>query len=393
MKKNNLLELIKRDVSSKTPDIVHKIDLDRITIEPKKQPRFKRAFRLSGAFASVLAVLVLLIMFWPTTGTPDDNTPPTTVLKEKDNAIGFSAMSSVLALDSLSITNGSTNPLAMNNPLLMDAQTQYNLLEDIDILEDYYPIINTFLNQQDGFDVEVELSDNPDYEYKMLIHFADITGTDKVYEFHYNETIDGEDEDEQESTIDGIMLIGTQTYTVTGERAISDEEESLEMRASLDEENYVIIEYETETETESQAIEYYYEVYQNDTLLRSMEIEFEDNNEETEMAMVFIENNIIREFAFEIEMDDDIRIIEIEFVITENDEVIDEGEIEGIIRYDETLEKYIITYRVQRDDEDDEIYEDDYDDDDNDDDEEDEEDNDEEDNDEEDEEDDDEDEL
>ncbi len=325
-------------------------------------------------------------------------------LETKEDVIGFSAATSIMALNN--------TQTATEDPLLsMDNHTTedpYDFLSEIDDLEQFMPIINAFISSDESaFGVEVIESDLAEYENLMIISMLDFNGETREYEFYYNETfitedededdddadVDedddddadvDEDEDEAESIIDGIMIVGDLTYQLSGVRETEADEEYLEMTATIDELNYVTIEYGAESEDNEAETEFYYELYEAGTLTKSIEFKLETEDEESELEIIFVEGNRVSEFKIEEETEEDdanIRELEIKFLIEEDGNVIDEGEIEAEITFDETTQEYIVTYTVKRGDNEEEVYEEEYDDDDEDDDEDDDDDDDEEDND------------
>ncbi len=260
---------------------------------------------------------------------------------------------------------------ATEDPLLsVDNHTTddpYDFLNNIEAVKQFMPIINAFLSSDESaFNVTVVESDLPEYEHLMAISMLDFNGETLEYAFYYNETLLSEDDDEddeeayEESAIDGIMIIDEQTYQLSGVREAEAFEEYLEMKATIDELNFVTIEYGAEQEGNESATEFYYDVIENGVNIQSIEFEIENENQESALSLIFVEGTRESEFSFELEENEDGgRTLEIEFLIEEDGALVDDGEIEAEITFDETTQEYIITYTVQRGDEED-VYEDEY---------------------------------
>ena len=329
----------------------------------------------------VLATLAIagLIIF----GCSAEGTGTSSTFETKEDIIGFSAVSSIIALDTgiakLSYEeSGSVMSLSettTDTTTEQDTTTEKStsdLLAEIEELQDYLPIINSFLGDSSGYSVSVEASEMAEYEHKMVISVTDIDGEMKSYVFHYNETFEDEetddeeededDNDERNSTLSGMMVVGEQTYSLTGEREVETGEESLEMIASIDEENYVIIEYESETEDSEVETEFLSETYVNGDMVKMTEIEFEREDDETELNLYFIEGDNESIFEFEHETDDE-NTFEITFEIIEDGIVVDEGNIEAEVITSDSGQTQL-RYTVEREGQENEVIEDDYDDDD-----------------------------
>ncbi len=347
-------------------------------------------------------VIVGLVIF----GCSAEGTSST--FETKEDIIGFSAVSSIIALDdadtatlsyeesgSVMVLSEATTDTTTEQDTTTESDTTTgtstsDLLAEIEELKEYLPIINSFLGDSSGYSVSVETSEMAEYEHKMLISVTDIDGEMKTYEFHYNETFEDEeaddeeedqdtedteateeddsddDDDERNSTLSGIMVVGEQTYSLTGEREVETGEESLEMTASIDDNNYVIIEYESESEDSEVETEFLSETYKNGDMVKMTEIEFEREDDETELNLHFIEGDNESIFEFEHETDDE-NTFEISFEIIKDGNVVDEGEIEAEVITSDTGQTQL-RYTVEREGQENEVIEDDYDDDDDDDD-------------------------
>ena len=124
---------------------------------------------------------------------------------------------------------------------------------------------------------EVTASDREGYEYTYTISAADITGEPKTYVFYYN-SIAGEDE--EETLMEGIVLLDGTEYGVRGERKIEEDEEEIDFKVTLDENNYVLINQEVSAEEQ----EFKYSSYQNGVKVFETKVEYEaDDDGEIEL--------------------------------------------------------------------------------------------------------------
>lgn len=282
-------------------------------------------------------------------------------LKTKEDVLGFSALTSIKALSLVSDNEAAPMAEALSYSYIMNNEEkpveetpveetpveEQPVVEAPELLEiePFLAIMKSF-KEKEGFTVTVKESDNEDYEVLMNITLVDIDGSPLEYEFYYNETV----VDEEKSTIDGIMIISGVTYFLEGEKEFEvdgdETEEELELKAYLDEDNYVLLSYEIETETDEIEKEFKYSIYQNGELVRSIEIEFEEEEDETELKISFTENSTKRTYEFEIEDGE----IEVKYEVKVDGETVLKSKAKVVITKDEETGKDIITYIYGEDD-------------------------------------------
>jgi hypothetical protein len=308
------------------------------------------------------------------------------VFETKEDIYAFSAVSTLAAfteLENASLNNNhqTSNFLALSTNLETFSNDPLDMIEE---LEPYLKLVETFMGQDNGFTVEILASDLEGYETLMQITVIDITGEPITYDFYYNETIltdeddeadlddeddkadlddeeDEVDEEELESILEGILVLNGVNYTFYGEREFELGEESFEMTASIDAENYVTIKYEMEQDSQEVETEFILEVFQNNQLVKSIEIEFEQDNEETELTLKFLENGLESEFDFEITTENGTQKIEIDYKITDQGVLVEEGEIEVMVTYDALTNSYTVKYEIKVENEEGIVFEKEYD--------------------------------
>ncbi len=270
------------------------------------------------------------------------------LFQSSEEVLGFSVISSVTALSAMNYeaTTADAQPAITR---LSQTADVFEILEDIEALEPYLALVMTFMGEGNSFSVSVDASEEEDYDHVMLIQSMNLKGETVVYTFHYNETIEYDDDDDDtefESVIEGIMIIDGVTYTLYGEREVDEGEESLELIASLDDENYVTFYVEIEDDGDEFESEFEYEMFVNNQLVKRTEITFEREEDEIEMELKFIDGNRESEYEFEIEFDEDEITIEIEYKIVVDGNTIEEGDIEITIMFDEATNQYTIVYKI-----------------------------------------------
>ncbi len=289
----------------------------------------------------VLGVLSIMLLGLAACEETIDKTP----VSDSNEMMGISTMATVGALGDIERAHTAA---AQSDVTQLNVTDGFEVLDSIDELQEYLDMVRTFMGTDDSFEVDVHESEMDEYEYLMVIGFVNMNGQNEAYELHYNETIVEQDgDDEFETTIEGILTIGDTVYDVTGEREVDEDEEEFEMTARIDDENYVTIAYEVERESDEYEFELEIEIFVDNQLFKSVVIEFEQDEEETELELFFLQDERESEYEFEIEQDGNETTYEIEFKITDGGTLVEEGDIEIRVVYDEETNEYTVTYTIE----------------------------------------------
>ena len=350
MKRKHIEKIIKRDITSNTPDVTSRINLDDITIKKPESTPWYRVFtrpRFRLAAAGVAMVLVVLFVVLVSTGDPSDPlpSPRPIVFEAKEEVYSVSAFTAVMLLhqtpEESNDIGHTVNPMLLAYPLASD--TSDLLLRDhMDTLNRYLNVLEPLVDNKNRMLFTHQASDRDGYDYMSIFQGFDMRNHPIEYTLYYNETIDGDT-----IVLDGLMMVGDTVYTLIGEIEIDEDDIDLEFyaRKSGDENTYIKV---IQTlDAEEQTFEYKH-VVQGDTVFESsLSIEYDDDT-------------IIIEFEYETQTD------EVEFIMerrTSNghDSIFIEYEIEtptreeeGIIIidivFDDVQETYIYRYQIIIDD-------------------------------------------
>lgn len=141
-------------------------------------------------------------------------------------------------------------------------------------------------------------SDRTEYEYKLEVQYQDIAAEDVSFTMYYNETplveddFDDRFDDEEESRIDGLVVIDDAEFAMRGTKEREDDELEVSFSYHIDDSNYVRVSQEIERGEQ----EFQYEVYENRRMIHSYSLEME--NDEVELHSESIGSNLYLEFAF-----------------------------------------------------------------------------------------------
>jgi len=280
------------------------------------------------SLASVVLVVVLL-------AACSFSKTRASAFKSENDLLGFSAVSTVRSLSAVSPT-----PVRLATSELTPTEEKPVITE----IEPYLAIIES-LKLDNGFKVKETESDNELYASLIEISFKDIDGTVMLYKFYFNE----EKQDDEETTITGLMVVGEVEYLFEGKKEVEIEEDEtetqVEIKAYIDSDNYCLLEYEFEEELDEVEKEFTYEIYQNGNLVKSLKISFEQEDNETEISLETIEGNSSRKYKFEQEDNE----IEVEYEVKENGVAVSKGKAKLTVAVNDVTGKSTITYEVDDD--------------------------------------------
>ena len=298
--------------------------------------------------------------------TPKATTNP--VFENTKDVYGFEAISSLSLLSNVttSQTEQKLTNTAYSNYLKLSANDVTE--EEIDEINHYLELVEQMLSDDKPLDVVTEISDREEFEHKMVINTKDLSLNTYTYVLYYNETplneleyeedkdIDEEDKEEIESSLEGILIVDDQEYTVFGKKEIEDDEMEVEFTSKIDDKNWVKVKQEIE-DGES---EFRYTISVDGVISKtSIKVETDDN--ETKVKLTFVEGKMVSKFQFKEQIEDGKRIIKIKSLdenksinikvyITTDPET---GEVTYEYKYVETGESYFKGRNHEDNDEDD----------------------------------------
>lgn len=199
----------------------------------------------------------------------------------KESIYAFEAVTSI---GLLSEAKASMNPQGLRKAISLDQAF-------IDSLNTYLPTIESALKGESLLtNTEVMASDDPNYQVKQVISYTDINMQTSTITMYYNETIiedndwdddddDWDDEQEQESRIEGVVLVDGVSYRMRGEKELEGDEYEVNFRYILDETSYILV----EQEIERGETEFAYSLVQNGREVYEYSLEIEGNEVSLEM--------------------------------------------------------------------------------------------------------------
>jgi len=295
---------------------------------------FKPKF-ISLATCSFILVFALILTFafinkQSTTKPIKPNKPPVIATSINDAyAFEIMAAGNIIYSNSLKQTKSLKRRLLTKaNPDLNNVATKIN--------EHYLTIKQMLKNEKlnyEVFDIDSELYDN-----KMIIHSPFSSEFDLQYSIYFNKTKSETEDDEELFNLDGIIVINNNTYKLTGENEIEEDEIETKILVEISESEYFTIEQEKEDDEE----EYVYTSYINGKKQNEYAISYEIEDNEIEVEIEMTKNNQVESIKAKIENDK--IILKVNFTSYEGRvKVIDEA---TIIKYQFINENIIIEKKL-----------------------------------------------
>lgn len=209
------------------------------------------------------------------------------VLNNTSDVISTALVSSANILSSLAPDNAAQGNQLANANDITDAE--------IDEIHNQIQMFEAFIGSN-PLTVNIEASDREEFEHKMTIVFKDLNNEENSYTLYYNQVLNTEDDDddddfdlddlmeidvEQEYTLTGIMIVGENEYSVIGEKEIEDGEYEMSIIAKIDDNNYILIEQETEEDEQ----ELSYQVWKDGKKVTSFSMSLENEKGETSVKI------------------------------------------------------------------------------------------------------------
>ena len=224
--------------------------------------------------------------------------------KGNNKDLNVAEQKNVYALSTLASVDGIINqPMVSPRTLNLD-----EMIDEVKKVEsNHQSLIDGVLNGDSPMKVEEELLVDQEFE-KLITITLEINEETVIYQLYLNEELLKEERDEEETEIEyvvsGKLIIDEKEYVVSGKKEIekdgSEEEFEIELKISLDENNYSIVKYEDEVDTEDKEVEkeFKQEIYQNGQLVSSSKFDYELENDEMTLKIVIINQDGEKEYKF-----------------------------------------------------------------------------------------------
>lgn len=186
MKKSELKSLLKNSIEPKSMNVIDKIDLASIVIEPKERRRFLKFSPRTVLRLSFMLVLVTFLSIGLVNSLNDTQLP--NVKLTSNQVYSFNAISSSVLLDSY---DRAETIEAANIVLYMSQPTQTDIViqSRMDTLNPYFNLIELAISEEELVAYDSLPSDDENYDLMATIKTNGLMGEQITYTYYYKEII------------------------------------------------------------------------------------------------------------------------------------------------------------------------------------------------------------
>ena len=267
--------------------------------------------------------------------------------------------------------------------------------DQIDEIDKYMEMMDTFLGENDSLSVQVLASDKEEWQNLISFTTVNIAGEEVVFYLYYNETLfvseddtttteepvttetptteaptteeptteettdlavtsgdqehnfyfEDEDDNEVVYLMTGLIVSDGIEYNVEGKRIVEDNgDEILRLRSFVDTENYVTVSYKLDAEDNKQ--KFFFEVVTDGVVISSSKVKVIEEDGDLKVFLDLESNGDSATYVFKIIVEDDVTIYQIKYDIHLADGTTESGFIHIVATIDPETGETIYTYKV-----------------------------------------------
>ncbi|MCK4552140.1 MAG: hypothetical protein KAU02_04415 [Tenericutes bacterium] len=341
---------------------------------------------LLGIFAIAMALGVVAC---------NDTSEEIVEFNDEEQVFTLQAVSAASLLDYSFIDQLSFVPLSSTSETT-ELEEEEVIIEEIDEVDQYLEMMESFLGSNNGLGVTVLESDREAYEFMISFLTVDVLGNELEYFMYYNETVYEEDiEDDQTTTTEaetttvvttesettvapttesettaqetssqdrqfnfqdedddnvvylltGIIVQGENEYNLEGKRIVGDDgAEMFRLRSYVDSENCVKVTYMTDAEDGNK--KFFYEVKQDNVIISRSRVHVVEEDGALRVHLDFADLTQRAKYDFKVIEEEGVTLIHVRYDIKPVDGVRETGNIHIEVTLDPETGETIYTYRI-----------------------------------------------
>lgn len=266
---------------------------------------------------------------------------------------------------------------ALALPLADETEEEPVVEEEIDVLDKYLAMMETYLGETGALTVEPLVSDRPEYQVMIVFTTKTLAGESIVYTLYWNETPFVEEEPETDpeqpttqtqnqafggrpegfrfqdpedenvtALLEGLLVIGETEIALEGKTIVNGEVTVTLLRAYIDEANHVAVRYMSGEDGDKQ---FFYTVVENGRLVNRTAVKVMNQNGKVFTQLMFLEGEARGRYNFSIETVDNVTTIHINYMLSEGTGRPEQGNILITATYDEATGLTSYEYVVRPD--------------------------------------------
>lgn len=309
--------------------------------------------------------------------TACDTAAPTVVEFESD-----ASLYSLQAVTASSLLGDVFANQALALPLSETTEDDPVVEDEIDELDKYLLMMETYLGGDGALTAEPLTSDRAEYQIMVVFTTKTITGESVVYTLYWNETpvveaeLPAEDEtptDESDpaeesdlamgmrpdgfrfedpedefvtALLEGLLVVGDTEVALEGKTIQIEDRTVVLLRAYIDQDNHVAVRYMSAEDGDKQ---FFYTVVENGRLASKTQVKVMTQDGKTFTQLMFVEGSARGRYNFSIETVENVTTIHINYVVSDGQNRPEQGNIQITATYDEATDTTTYEYTVRPD--------------------------------------------
>lgn len=334
MKKNEVINLIKtkaqeveiKDLTSNILERVKNISYEE-EVKPLPKFRFRPRLAFSASLLSLFLVFIFSLFIYPE--MTNQNVAPQ--FDNMENVLMFSSISTSTLLDTSNTSDLSTYLYDLNGR--NNNENQNKIDDELTELTKYFGVMEKLFASKNNFELKVDAA-KAGYGESMRFKTKDFLNEETQYEMNLNQNYD---ETSHQYNIDGELIIGSLNYQVRGKSF----DKRLETRTSIDDQNYMDMNYELIDE------KHHFDLLQTKEgiLIEDVTLIIEEIDNKRIVELYINKEQGILSYTFEMSIESNNRVLKVNYLL--GDESLESGEL--LIRIRENQGENIYSVLVKPD--------------------------------------------
>lgn len=321
MKEKEILSRIDKATIKEMPDVLNRINLKNIVIEPQERKHFGFNFAKSIRLAvTSIALLVTGFFVYNTFFSTINNS--NTPLESDIEILGFQTITGAVLLDENNLVEMSYTGDTESIPLNVLTTESLGIDDYIGDINPYIHLMETILNNNNSINYQTFESDDQNYAYAFKYTSSDLAKNELTYRVYYNQI---------DENISGKIEFSDRVYLF--------EKTQNQIKINIDENNYILVD---DNSTSSQQ-QFRYNLYQNGekVMENSLEIYKVKNNIQvrTRINKNGLSINLYIQRRYLSNLDE----LEVDYEIEESQRTIN-GEFKVNLEFDQQINGYKYRY-------------------------------------------------
>ncbi|MGD9761785.1 MAG: hypothetical protein AB7U52_05105 [Candidatus Izemoplasmatales bacterium] len=322
MKKIEIEARIRKAAIEEMPDIISRINLDNIVIEPRNRKTFNFNFPRFIKLAVTSIALVITAFFVYNSffsSAINSNTP----LESDVELLGFQTVTGAILLEDSDVAELSFTDFPEVTALSTTITSEtININSYIEEINPFMHMMETILNTDNTISYETFTSDDELYTNAFSYTSSDLAKKELTFKIYYNQS---------ESQLNGVIKFSDKVYNF--------ESNNSQTKVESDESNYIVV---TDSSTDLQQ-KFNYKLYQNGLSVMENNLEIYRVQKNIQVKTMISKNGLIMNLYVQRKFFDNLDEFEVDYEIENEGQYIN-GQFQVNLEFDQEVNDYNYRY-------------------------------------------------